>query len=358
MKDEDFSSHKNKKLCIDLNDRQVLPKDHKNVGYFVVKKDLDNVDSGETIEIGDGPTPEGMEGLEWDVEIKDTDDTSTDSYSCLYRWYADILNRTSDLLKTPLHCDINQIDRYGRTALHYASDRGHCSIVQLLLSAGCNVNYTASDNISALHLASSGGHCDIVKLLIQAGARVNHITNTKTTALHCASAQGHIKIMQLLLQAGANVDALDASDRTPLVRAASQQQSKAVELLVKHGARINIEDSNGYTPLCEAVWGNSLPIFQTLISAGAKVTQSHYLLHYSVLNNQLDIAKLLVTAGSVVNLRDDNGNTPLILAAKNGQVDIAKFLIEHGKYVHSYQRNTYTKSRLHQRILELMEIIN
>lgn len=329
IKDDDFSNHRNKKLCIDFSNERQRTNDHKNVGYFVVKKDLDATDD----EIGDGPTPEGMDALEWDTEIKETDECpTTDSYSCLYKWYADILNRTSDLLKTPLHCDINQIDRYGRTALHYASDRGHTSIVQLLLTAGCNANHTSSDNVSPLHLASSQGHCDIVKLLVQAGARVNHITNSKTTPLHFASSQGHIKIMHVLLQAGANVDALDACDRTPLVRAASQQQSKAVEVLVRHGARVNIEDANGYTPLCEAVWVNSLPIVQTLISAGAKVTQSHFLLHYSVLNNQLDITRLLVSAGSVINLRDDNGNTPLILAAKNGQVDTAKFLIDHGKY--------------------------
>lgn len=194
----DCTIHQSKKLCLSL-DNNYTSNENKNIGYFVVRKDLDPDD-----EIGDGPTPEGMEALEWDVEIKDTDEPSNDeSYSSLYKWYADILNRTSDLLKNPLPSDINQIDRYGRTAMHYASDQGHTLIVQLLLSSGCNVNNSCTSEImSPLHLACNKGHIDVVSLLIKAGARIDHINNTKSTALHLASSQGHAKIIQLLLQSG------------------------------------------------------------------------------------------------------------------------------------------------------------
>lgn len=204
LKDDDPTNHRSKKLCVDLStdQRQTSQQDRSraNIGYFVVQKDVDYVETTRELEIGnDGLTPEGMDALEWD-EIKTTTEESPNndsSYSRLYKWYADILNRTSDLLKSPPHCDINQIDRYGRTALHYACDRGHPSIVQLLLTAGCNVNHTSADNVTALHLACSVGNCDIVRMLIQAGARINHITNTKTTALHFASSHGFVKIMQV-----------------------------------------------------------------------------------------------------------------------------------------------------------------
>lgn len=195
----DCTVHQNKKLCLSL-DNDYKPTENKNIGYYVVRKDLDSNDD----EIGDGPTPEGMEALEWDVEIKDTDEPSCDeSYSSLYKWYADILNRTSDLLKNPLPSDINQIDRYGRTAMHYASDQGNASVVQLLLTNGCNVNNPCtSESMSPLHLACSKGHIEVAALLVKAGARIDHINNTKSTPLHLASSQGHVKILQLLLQSG------------------------------------------------------------------------------------------------------------------------------------------------------------
>lgn len=38
--------------------------------YFVITRDEEN-------EFGDGPTPEGMEDLEWDSEVYDSETSST-----------------------------------------------------------------------------------------------------------------------------------------------------------------------------------------------------------------------------------------------------------------------------------------
>lgn len=325
---EESTTHKNKKLCLSLDNTYNSKNENKNIGYYVVRKDLDTNDD----EIGDGPTPEGMEALEWDVEIKETDEVSNDeSYSSLYKWYADILNRTSDLLKNPLPSDINQMDRYGRTAMHYAADNGEPSVVQLLISNGCNVNNTCtSESMSPLHLAASKGHLDAVFMLVSAGARVDHMNNTRSTALHLASSRGHWQVAQLLLQRGANVNALDSHERSPLVRAVTAGEACTAELLLRHGAHVNVEDVHGHTPLCEAVWSGCVPVVQALICAGAKVTQSHHLLHYAVQSHQPDVVRMLVSAGSVVNLRDTNGNTPLILAARTGYMEIVQFLLDHG----------------------------
>lgn len=332
--EKDDTYHKNKKLCLSLNNdyNDFTCKQKKNVGYFVVNKDLDN--NQQTVEIGDGPTPEGMEGLEWDLEFRETEEvTPEESNSSIYQWYADILNRTSDLLKNPLPCDINQFDRYGQTALHYAAERGHVGITQLLITNGSNVNLTSpTDGYSALHIATGKGCCDLVSILIKAGARVDELTSSKLTPLHIAAQCGHLKVMQMLINLGAKVDSMDSSERTPLVKAVSTRQEKCLELLIRNGARVNIEDINGHTPLCQAVWTNSRETVSSLISSGAKITQSHYLLHYSVMNDHLEIAQELIKAGSVVNLRDGNGNTPLILAARSGCLNTAKYLLDHGMY--------------------------
>lgn len=41
-------------------------KKYKNIGYFVVCSDV------EENEFGDGPTPDGMEALEWDMEVNES----------------------------------------------------------------------------------------------------------------------------------------------------------------------------------------------------------------------------------------------------------------------------------------------
>lgn len=49
-------------------------KRYKNVGYFVVCRDMDEN------EFGDGPTPDGMEALEWDMEVNETQFTGKNSF--------------------------------------------------------------------------------------------------------------------------------------------------------------------------------------------------------------------------------------------------------------------------------------
>ena len=91
--------------------------------------------------LNDVRTPDGMDGLEWDVEVEDKARNSDgeeeeDSWASLYRWYADILDRTSSLLQLPHKCDVNHQDVYGRCAVHYAAEQGHVDALCLLTAAG------------------------------------------------------------------------------------------------------------------------------------------------------------------------------------------------------------------------------
>ncbi len=65
---------------------------------------------------------------------------------------------------------------------------------------------------------------------------------------------------------------------------------------------------------------------ELLVSRGARVTQSHMLLHCAVTQGNTAMARLLLNARSVPNLRDDHGNTPLLLAAKQVFLTILNIL--------------------------------
>lgn len=82
----------------------------------------------------------------------------------------------------------------------------------------------------------------------------------------------------------------------------------------------------------EAVSQKNTTIVKMLLRAGAKITQSHHLLHYAILHRHEEMVRLLISAGSIINLRDESGDTPLILAAKTQQPNIAKLLLENGTY--------------------------
>ena len=67
--------------------------------------------------------------------------------------------------------DLNVVDEYGATALHWASQEGHSEIMKMLIKAGADVNVVNKYGITALHLASLLGHSEIVKMLEKAGAK-------------------------------------------------------------------------------------------------------------------------------------------------------------------------------------------
>ena len=88
----------------------------------------------------------------------------------------------------------------GLTALYLASQKGHETIVEVLLEKGVNADIQASDGSTALIQASQNGHEAIVKALLGKGVDVNLQTNNGDTALGVAQTKG---IAQLLKAAGA-----------------------------------------------------------------------------------------------------------------------------------------------------------
>lgn len=66
---------------------------------------------------------------------------------------------------------VDDRDEHGRTALHFACDRGHELIVSALCTRfGANVNVQDHMGYTPLHNAASAGRADIVQFLLDHGA--------------------------------------------------------------------------------------------------------------------------------------------------------------------------------------------
>ncbi|QYT03736.1 hypothetical protein H0G86_010685 [Trichoderma simmonsii] len=61
---------------------------------------------------------------------------------------------------------------FGRTALSWASARGHTPVVQFLLKMTVDVNSQDNNGWTPLRWASEGGHEDVVRLLLDKGAKI------------------------------------------------------------------------------------------------------------------------------------------------------------------------------------------
>lgn len=113
----------------------------------------------------------------------------------------------------------------------------------------------------------------IVQLLLKQGARVDAEDSNGRTALSIASADGIPQIAACLLDHGANVDHLDHNQRSPLFDAGNSMATSTARLLLQRGARPNTQtNSFRWTPLMMAVIDNDEEMATLLLKAGADVT--------------------------------------------------------------------------------------
>ena len=82
---------------------------------------------------------------------------------------------------------MNIADSHDKTALEYASQRGHHKCIGLLIKAGANVNREMRNGATNLILAAENGHKECVNLLIKGGVDVNRQSGYGLAALILAA---------------------------------------------------------------------------------------------------------------------------------------------------------------------------
>jgi len=222
-------------------------------------------------------------------------------------------------------------DDYGDTPLILAVKNNKTEIVKLLLARRADVNEKDSNGWSPLILSLFGNDTDLVKLLIEGGADLNAIGNHGWTVLHYA-ARGQVKqggqggdeeissldykdIVQRLLVKGAAINAKNSDGETPLLQAVDNGNTEVVELLLAQGADINAKDDLGRKPqhLVE-----SISIAKLLLAGGIDVNAAtdykQTLLHVAASRNMTELVKILVKKGADINAKNDDGETPAMLA--------------------------------------------
>ncbi|KAI9872454.1 MAG: hypothetical protein M1830_001605, partial [Pleopsidium flavum] len=209
--------------------------------------------------------------------------------------------------------DVQARDHNSYTALHdCCSFRAHEArlitwAVERLLQHGADPHTTTKYNETALHLLAKRDLARAVVLLLDHGACPNGIPefldNSWRTPLYIACNMRRSRVAPILTTAGADVNAADGKS-TPL-HAASNVGSEHVELLIKSGADVNVLDEK-----------HCLPI------------------HYAALGD-LNAARGLITAGSRLDVCDQEGRTPLIIALESRSSGIVSALLEAGSGLNS-----------------------
>ncbi|KAB0791382.1 hypothetical protein PPYR_03182 [Photinus pyralis] len=219
-------------------------------------------------------------------------------------WYLEA-NTTKLLLNRGAEIDAIDLET-GNSLLHSATDKGPPGVVRALLKASDDLSARNNDGETALHLAIEREHLEITKLLLAKGADANSRNNGNDTCLHSAVATESSEMVMALLQYGAKTDATDGGGETPVSKAQTLGYSAIVNLLLKTAEKTNVG----------------------LVSAVTK--------------GEVYTVRKLIEGGGDINMRDESGNTPLLLALIDRNVAISDFLLSKGADVTARNSDGYT----------------
>jgi len=224
----------------------------------------------------------------------------------------------------------------GQTALMWAAAEGNAEVIRALVASGADIQTRSNGGFTALLFAAREGRIEAVKTLLQVGASVNESlagrrgarggnpppagaeTDNTPNAFLLAAANAHYELASLLLDAGANPNAspqgwtalhqvtwvrkTGVGDNGPAPQGSGNMSSlEFVRKLVAKGADLNArvtrKPNMGTTNL------NAIGATPFLLAARTK---------------DVELMRLLANLGANPLLPNDDGTTPLMVAAGIG----------------------------------------
>ncbi|TWG89160.1 ankyrin repeat protein [Cupriavidus gilardii J11] len=220
--------------------------------------------------------------------------------------------------------DIRHVDETGRTLLHRAIESGRhahhadsiepadhprisMATLEYLADRGGRALLEAQDEDGQTPLMVALGDNDIAAWLLRQGVCIDTVDKSGNTGLLRSIAAGASATVQWLLAQGAEPLRTARPDGMNAITLAAHRLDRAmVRLLIQQGVPISATDALGRTVL-HAV---------AMLPAGT--------------SGAIEFARDLLDSGAPVNAADDEGCTPLMLAATAANIAMARLLLQRG----------------------------
>lgn len=176
--------------------------------------------------------------------------------------------------------------------------------------------------------AAARNDVDEVRRLLMLGVSPDSTNEDGLTALHQCCIDDSGEMMKLLIDFGANVNAKDSEQWTPLHAAATCGHIHLVRYLISRGADLLAVNADGNMPydICE-----DEPTLDYIESEMAKRGITQEMIDETRAANEVmmlsDLRGLNDAVGDL-EFRDEQGATPLHIAAANGYVSVVEFLLD------------------------------
>jgi len=138
--------------------------------------------------------------------------------------------------------------------------------------------------------------------------------------------------IEVLLNKGFDPNTVNEEGVPALILAAQKKSFNAIVVLVKDKkTNLNVVSKESENTLMLAAIQNQIEIAKLLIEQGADVNKPGWTpLHYAATKGYIDIMRLLIEHSAYLDAESPNGTTPLMMAAYYGTPQAVKLLLEEG----------------------------
>ncbi|XP_077166376.1 ankyrin repeat and SAM domain-containing protein 6 [Paroedura picta] len=262
---------------------------------------------------------------------------------------------------------VDGTDEAGNTALQFAAAGGHEELVGFLLRRGASVQSRNCCGWSPLMQAARFGQLSVSRILLEHGADLHAQNKLGASVLSVAARGGHVGLVKALLESGARLAAAEPQSPGELLAAVQHGHEAVVRLLLDWGADCNrAAPPTGWTPLMLAALSGRLGLAQQLVSSGAEPDRPNVLhktpyeiaadfrredvrdylapltragprtdkqkrqpdiFHALKMGNIQLVKEITDEDPAQVNLLNDDGASPLMIAAVTGQLPLVQLLV-------------------------------
>ena len=253
----------------------------------------------------------------------------SEGYSILYYPikfnYIEIIDTLLEYNKKTLGISLVNIkDTRGSVPIFYAIKYRNRYALQELLVNGADANYKNNENVNSLHLAVLKKDATMVRMLLRYVKNLDARTNRGTTALHNACNFQLVDIVKILLENGANQNIIETEyDFYPIFYAIVQNNVEITKLLIDYGTNPNHQDYVGNTIIHYTIMNNHMQILDYII-AHYTIKSKNTTVYVESINNKINIGGDYIDP-NIVNI---DGLTIIHLMLYDYKEDYDKYLFK------------------------------